>query len=627
MGDSGLGGGRVTRRRLLQHAAAAGVGAATLGAPGWAARALAATGPRVAVFGGGVAGLTVAHELAERGYQVTLFERKALGGKARSIPIPGTGKGGRADLPAEHGFRAVFSFYQNLPDMLKRIPFGTNPDGAYGNLVNCGEARLARSHGPDLTIPISLEGIGNYDLATAWETLFSGLRTLGEIPLDQLAFFARQVIMYFTSSDARRFGQYEYESWWDFVRADRMTDEYRKQLADGLTRNLAAARPQEMSVNSTGIVGESFAYSLLYRPDGPSDRAMNAPSNEAWISPWVDHLRNLGVTFELGQKLTKLRLGGGRIVGAVVQDGSGIQRGVEADFFVSAVPIERAVEVFDEPILAASPKLRRIAALKTEWMNGVIFHLDREVPVCDGHVSYVDSQNALTSISQAQIWGRNRDISRDYGDGRARESFSAIISDWKSPGLVYRKPLWSLPRDQVIREVWEQCKEHLNDWGFAPMLTDDMIVSSWLDSAISYPKAQADDEIIASNDEPLMINTPGSWDDRSESRTDIPNLLLAGDHVRTTMNVATMESACESGKRAAQAILDQRPGSDSVRIYDRWTPPENQGLRDEDEARYRRGEPHILDFPWDVGTQRYLRAGGSVRTVARRKRPLAALRW
>src|SRR3546814_11718365 len=71
---------------------------------------------QVAVLGGGVGGLTVAQELAERGLQVTVFEPKALGGKARSIPVPGTGQGGRADLPGEHGFRFFPGFYKNTTD-------------------------------------------------------------------------------------------------------------------------------------------------------------------------------------------------------------------------------------------------------------------------------------------------------------------------------------------------------------------------------------------------------------------------------------------------------------------------------------------------------------------------------
>src|SRR5215211_4672976 len=76
----------------------------------------------VAVLGGGVAGLSAAHELVERGFDVTVYEqRDAPGGKARSIPYAGTGTGGRADLPGEHGFRFFPGFYRHLPDTMSRI--------------------------------------------------------------------------------------------------------------------------------------------------------------------------------------------------------------------------------------------------------------------------------------------------------------------------------------------------------------------------------------------------------------------------------------------------------------------------------------------------------------------------
>ena len=90
----------VSRRTFLARTASAAAAAtlASLGCGAIAAAAPPAT-RTVAVFGAGVAGLTAAHELAERGYQVTVYERKALGGKARSIPVPNSGA---TPLPAEH---------------------------------------------------------------------------------------------------------------------------------------------------------------------------------------------------------------------------------------------------------------------------------------------------------------------------------------------------------------------------------------------------------------------------------------------------------------------------------------------------------------------------------------------
>src|SRR3546814_18770021 len=77
----------VSRRGFLAGLGAAGTLALLRGPTARAAVAPAReVSTQVAVLGGGVGGLTVALELAERGLQVPVFEPKALGGKARSIP-------------------------------------------------------------------------------------------------------------------------------------------------------------------------------------------------------------------------------------------------------------------------------------------------------------------------------------------------------------------------------------------------------------------------------------------------------------------------------------------------------------------------------------------------------------
>src|SRR3954468_10545016 len=139
----------LSRRTLLQHATAAGAAAAVAGAtPAFAKK------PRrrrsVAVLGGGMAGLAAAHELAERGFDVTVYERNALGGKARSIPVAGTAKGGRRALPGEHGFRFFPGFYHHVPDTMRRIPFAGNPGGVRDNLVAANGGKFLRAKGrPD----------------------------------------------------------------------------------------------------------------------------------------------------------------------------------------------------------------------------------------------------------------------------------------------------------------------------------------------------------------------------------------------------------------------------------------------------------------------------------------------
>src|ERR1700710_2001122 len=100
---------------------------------------------RVAILGGGVAGLTAAHELAERGFEVIVLEARAIpGGKARSLPVPGSATGGRSDLPAEHGFRFFPGFYRHVPDTMKRIPGPRPGHHVFDELVAADRMMLAR---------------------------------------------------------------------------------------------------------------------------------------------------------------------------------------------------------------------------------------------------------------------------------------------------------------------------------------------------------------------------------------------------------------------------------------------------------------------------------------------------
>src|SRR6478735_8690711 len=92
---------------------------------------------RVAIIGGGMGGLACAHELARQGLRVAIYEAgHALGGKARSQYVAGTGTNGRRDLPGEHGFRFYPGFYRHVIASMREIHDAESPTGTVaGNLV------------------------------------------------------------------------------------------------------------------------------------------------------------------------------------------------------------------------------------------------------------------------------------------------------------------------------------------------------------------------------------------------------------------------------------------------------------------------------------------------------------
>jgi carotenoid phi-ring synthase / carotenoid chi-ring synthase len=78
---------------------------------------------KVAVVGGGLAGLAAAYELSHRGFQVTLLERSPqLGGKIASWPI----QVGNESFRMEHGFHGFFPQYYNLWGLVDELNVQAN---------------------------------------------------------------------------------------------------------------------------------------------------------------------------------------------------------------------------------------------------------------------------------------------------------------------------------------------------------------------------------------------------------------------------------------------------------------------------------------------------------------------
>ncbi|MDO3650767.1 hydroxysqualene dehydroxylase [Nocardia mangyaensis] len=575
----------VSRRSFLRGTVAAGVASAgaVAGAPGVALGA--PPGRRVAVLGGGVAGLSAAHELIERGFEVTVYEARAFGGKARSVGVPGTGRDGRPDLPGEHGFRFFPGFYQNLPDTMRRIPVTGNAEGVWNNLVTVPEARFSRRDGDDITLALPGEGFPAATTPEAIrETLAGAITTLSRMPAEEAGYFANRLLVFNSSCEARRFGQWEHTSWHDFVQGHQRSREFRAIVSRSLTSIMVAAKEDLASTRTIGSMGEQFLGNPLgIGNDGGLDRVLNNATNIAWIDPWVEHLRGLGVRFELGARVTELvvrdkRIGGARISGVGT---------VEADYYVVALPVEQARKLWSPQILALAPEFAAMDRLFVDWMNGIQIYFRSPLHISRGHTAFVDSPWSLTSISQNQLWTR---ALSSFGDGTVADCLSIDISDWHTPGVLYGKPAVACTHEEIYREVWAQLTAHLND---REQLLRPAEVHSWfLDPGITWQGARN------ANADPLLINTAGSWDSRPVAHGPIENLFLAGDYVRTDVDLATMEGANESARAAVNALLDVS-GSPAPRcdIVTLRRTPELEPLRVIDADRYAKGLPNLFDVP------------------------------
>jgi uncharacterized protein with NAD-binding domain and iron-sulfur cluster len=478
----------------------------------------------VAVLGGGVGGLSAAHELVERGFSVTVYEKRAAaGGKARSYPTPD-------GLPAEHGFRFFPAFYRHLPDTMARIPFenGTARD----RLVGATRILLARGDGENELVAPAHAPESLSDLSVLARFVFDAATELG-VPAVDAAWLLERLFTLLASCDERRVEQWDLESWWSYVQAERRSEAFRRYLADGLTRTLVAARATEMSARTGGLILVQLLADLS-RAGDRADRVLDAPTSDVWIEPWVSYLRSRGVAVRLGEAVEGLVVRDGAITAARVGG-----REVVADFYVAALPVEIMRTLLSPELRAAEPRLNGLDRLVTRWMNGILFYLRSDLPLVHGHAIYLDSEWALTSISQRQFW-------RDFDYEGIGGILSIDVSEWQRPGRRTGKVAALCTPDEIRDEVWGQLSDHLED-----ELASAEVVSWFLDEAIEFPNPSG-----ATNAEPLLVNTKGSWADRPDAATRIPNLMLAADYVRTHTDLATMEGANEAARRAVNAILD-----------------------------------------------------------------------
>lgn len=610
---------------------------------------------KVIILGGGVAGMSAAHELIERGFEVQVFEKKVQlpGGKARSVNVPDADAGEHYNpLPGEHGFRFFPGFYKHVIDTMKRIPFPGNQNGVFDNLIPAPHVMLARTGANPITMldsfPKTFED---------FKFLLHSLHQHTGLKPEDEEFFATKVWQLITSCRARRENDYERLGWWQFTDGEHRDKAYQDLLARGLTRTLVAARAATASTKTGGDIFLQLIFNMA-NPSVATDRILDGPTNDQWLFPWHKFLVDKGVDYRFLSDVNKIDCENGKITGVWVYKipadpdifveavpEKGKLEKFTADYYILATPVEVAAplllsdilkpfqtiqnfltniiysddtkkkledpsvsildvtndEIQKAAIMAADPTLTGIIELSNDvsWMTGVQFYLNEVVELNKGHIIFSDSPWAVTAISQSQFWP-NFPMNK-FADGVAKTVLSTDVSDWETPGILYGKPAQACTAEEIRSEVWEQMKRSLFVDG-KPLLKDEMIHTWFIDRDIVFDSKQLlQGDYLCKNTEPLLVNKVDTWRLRPESYCAIPNLFFAADYVRTHTDLATMEGANEAARRAVNNILEAS-GSDYplCEIWDLHEPWEFAYYRWHDYKRYQKGLAWNEHFPWWV---------------------------
>jgi len=500
----------------------------------------------VAIVGGGVAGLSAAHELVERGFGVEVYEaRPALGGKAQSQYVAVSGRGGRRDLPGERGFRFFPAFYRHVIDTMARIP--DRAGSVKDNLRAAPEAGVALADGQPIARFLRRLPTTPTEVI---EGFMFGFGRLGFTASDSVR-FGQRILRYYTSCARRRLEQYESVSWWDFLGGDHYSPSFQRHLL-AVPRTMVAMDPRRGSARTIGDVSMQLICRSRQRRRPHGSPAVRADKRDM-DRPVATPPRSAGCA------LSPRQPGASAPRPPRSDCGCRARRWPDAapDHYLLALPLEALRPLISEELAGlhgALGRLRRLPdarfARLMSWMNGIQFYLRRDVPIIRGHLLFPDSPWALTCVSQPQFWSDDGPLEARYGDGSVRGLISVDISVFDTRGTYVRKRGRDCSPEEIASEVWQQLCAALNSRERTLLRDEDLV--GW----------HLDDELMpqpgggVTSRAPLLVHPPGSWHDRPEAPTALPNLTLAADYIRTHTNIASMEGANEAARRAVNAILD-----------------------------------------------------------------------
>ena len=125
---------------------------------------------------------------------------------------------------------------------------------------------------------------------------------------------------------------------------------------------------------------------------------------------------------------------------------------------------------------------------------------------------------------------------------RRRQSTRLPVRDHRQLGQSRRHLRKSRPEctpTEMADEVWEQLKQAVADTASTSTnLTDDMRLAHYIDPGVIWSNG------AWQNEDPLVLPACGQYVSRPDVTTAIPNLILAGDYLKSDWEVANMETAC-----------------------------------------------------------------------------------
>ena len=328
------------------------------------------TVPSAIVVGGGLAGMVVARELAQRGWRVTLLERSnRLGGKAGSDI-----KNGRL---VEHGYHVFPRWYSNVRAIVDRIGVRLIDFDRYHFLLPGAYPQKFTVRGPS-------------SLSATWHNTFNGV-----LPWYHNILYLYSVLDMISRPLSDK-GFLDRVSQIGLMRGRWFTSESVAELGQENVLKASAIPVYDLSAMTAKKIS-----SFWMRQPSPLLSILPGDLQTVFIDPQVRELEALGVEIRYNADVSNMVMREGQLAGVALGDGSE----VSADVYALCTPFEVTRTWLDDSLYEADPELGNMHFLEAQPMAALHLRLRRELPdLPREHVFFHGSHYALSLIDVGRHW-------------------------------------------------------------------------------------------------------------------------------------------------------------------------------------------------------------------------------
>jgi uncharacterized protein with NAD-binding domain and iron-sulfur cluster len=468
---------------------------------------------RVVVVGGGLAGMTAAARLLERGCEVTLFdEATSLGGKAGATRT--------ADDWDEHGYHIFPAWYLNTWHLVDEL-------GIRDTFIDCSD--FEQLHIGSWPRTRTLRNLMSVE--SIWRNVWSGVMPIPEMIL---FFYSGIDLMSQTYSDRAFLDQ---NTIIGFVRSRfYRTEQVARQHQELMLKGISVPA----YVVSAMTMKKVMQFWMRY-PD-PMYRILRGNLQELFIEPFVERLRTLGCEIKLEHELKQIEVSGSRI-SRLTFDASDDTVSVDTpnDEVILAVPAERLAALITDELYAAAPTLGDVKYLRARPMAALNLYFSERIPDMPAdHTSLIDSKFGLSFIDVSQRW-------EDY----STTVLNIIASD--------STPLEGLSDSSATQAIIDELARYI------PPVKHAALRRCHYQSHVSEP--------LFSNEVGAWHYRLDALPDDERHAVELANCHPAGDHCRTAIDLTCMEGAVSSGLKAAEAARRNLGLNGPVQIHEPHTHP------------------------------------------------------